>query len=83
MERWKKINVYVSVAGFVVFLVSLIFAKQNPFVLCLSAFALGVAWKGFKNIYKNVQPPSAKTATDPYDYNYSRNKKKKKKKKKR
>ena len=37
--------------------------------------------KGFKNIYKNVDPPSSEKVTDPYTNNITKTKKKKKKKK--
>lgn len=80
MERWKKLNVLVSTGGVAFFIISLFFAKYNPLILCLSAFGLGVAWKGFKNIYKNVDPPSKEKVTDPYE-NKVKNKKKKKKRK--
>ena len=54
VDRWKRLNVYVSLGGLVFCIISLLFVKYNPLVLCLSAFGLGVAWKGFKIIYKNV-----------------------------
>lgn len=81
MERWQKLNVYVSVAGLIGFIISLLLVKLNPLFLCLAAFGLGVAFKGFKNIYKNVEPPSVEKATDPYDYSISKKKKKRKKRK--
>lgn len=82
MYRWKKLNVLVSLGGLAFFIVSLFFVKYNPLILCLSAFGLGIAWKGFKNIYKNVDPPNMEKVTDPYDNKVSKNKKKKKKRKK-
>ena len=81
MERWKRLNVFVSLAGLVFSIISLLFVKFNPLLWCLVAFGLGIAWKGFKNIYKNVDPPSAEKVTNPYDRNMVRTKKKKKKKK--
>lgn len=81
VDRWKRLNVYVSLGGLVFCIISLLFVKYNPLVLCLSAFGLGVAWKGFKNIYKNVDPPNTENVTDPYDNNMIKAKKKKKKKK--
>ena len=80
MERWKKLNVYVSVGGVILALVGLIFVKYNPLILCISFFGLGIAWKGFKNIYKNVDPPDTEKLTDPYNNNTKKVKKKKKKK---
>ncbi|WP_455538390.1 hypothetical protein [Terrisporobacter sp.] len=80
MERWKRLNVAVSLCGLVICIVSLLFVRYNPLVMCLSAFALGVAWKGFKNIYKNVDPPEVEKVTNPYDNNVIKAKKKKKKK---
>lgn len=81
MERWKRLNVYVSLGGLAFFIISLLFARYNPLIYCLAAFGLGVAWKGFRNIYKNVDPPSMEKVTDPYDNNIQKNKKKKKKRK--
>ena len=77
MERWKKLNVFVSLGGLAFFIISLLFVKYNPLIYCLAAFGLGVAWKGFKNIYKNVEPPNMEKVTDPYDNNIIKNKKKK------
>ncbi len=83
MERWRKINVYVSTVGFLVFIASLFLVKVlSPLILCLGFFGLGVAYKGFKNIYKNVEPPGTEKIKDPYA-NKSNHKKKKSKKKKR
>ncbi|HBI94099.1 MAG TPA: hypothetical protein DDY58_17685 [Terrisporobacter glycolicus] len=81
MERWKKLNVLVSVGGLAFFLVSILFVKYNPLIFCLAAFGLGVAWKGFKNIYKNVDPPNREKVSNPYDKNVVKNKKQKKKRK--
>lgn len=82
MERWRRLNVFVSLGGLAVFIISLLLAKNNPLIYCLAAFSLGIAWKGFKNIYKNVDPPNVEKATNPYDNNIHKNKKKKKKRKK-
>ena len=73
MDRWKRLNVFASLGGLAVCIISALFVKYNPLILCISAFSLGIAWKGFKNIYKNV--------TDPYTNNITKTKKKKKKKK--
>lgn len=78
MDRWKRLNVFVSLGGLAFFIISLLLIKYNPLILCLSAFGLGVAWKGFKNIYKNVDPPNAEKVTNPYN-NGSKKKKKKRK----
>ncbi len=79
MERWKQLNVFVSLGGMLFFIISMFFVKNNPLILCLSAFGLGVAWKGFKNIYKNIKPPKQEKINSTYG---SKNKKKKKKKRK-
>lgn len=79
MERWRKLNVYVSTAGFIFFIISLLLVKYNPLFLCLAAFCLGIAYKGFKNIYKNVEPPDV-TEKNTYDSIKKKQKKKKKKK---
>ncbi|MEW9079705.1 hypothetical protein [Terrisporobacter glycolicus] len=79
MERWKKLNVLVSLGGLAFFIISLLFVRYNPLILCLAAFGLGVAWKGFKNIYKNVDPPNKEKASNPYDKNIVKKKKKKRK----
>ena len=81
MDRWKRLNVFVSLGGLAFFLISLLFVRYNPLIFCLAAFGLGVAWKGFKNIYKNVDPPSEKKTTDTYNNRTSKNKKKKRRKK--
>ena len=83
MERWRRLNALVSLGGLAFFIISLFFVKYNPLILCLAAFGLGVSWKGFKNIYKNVQPPSMEKVSDPYDNKATHNKKKRKKRKKR
>ena len=66
-ERWKKLNVYVSLGGL---------------ILCISFFSLGIAWKGFRNIYKNVEPPKDEVVSNSYSNNTYKPKKKKKSKKK-
>lgn len=76
MERWRKLNVYVSTIGFVVFIACLFLTKYNPLFLCLGFFGLGSAYKGFKNIYKNVDPPGNESAKN--SYNSTKKKKKKK-----
>ena len=81
MDRWKRLNVFASLGGLAVCIISALFVKYNPLILCISAFSLGIAWKGFKNIYKNVDPPSSEKVTDPYTNNITKRKKKKKKKK--
>lgn len=81
MDRWKRLNVFVSLGGLAFFIISLLFVKYNPLIICLAAFGLGVALKGFKNIYKNVDPPSTEKVLNPYDKNIAKNKKKKKKRK--
>ncbi|MEG0855985.1 MAG: hypothetical protein RSG52_05860 [Terrisporobacter sp.] len=81
MDRWRKLNVYVSTGGFLCFIIGLLLVKISPLFFCLAAFGLGIAYKGFKNIYKNVEPPEIEKVTDPYD-NSSRRKQKKKKKRK-
>lgn len=81
MDRWKRLNAMVSLGGLAFCIISLLFVKYNPLILCLATFGLGVAWKGFKNIYKNVDPPSSEKVTNPYDDNIYKNKKKKKKRK--
>ena len=81
MDRWKRLNVLVSLGGLVFFIITLLFAKYNPLIYCLAAFGLGIAWKGFKNIYKNVDPPNTEKVTDPYDNRIPKHKKKKKRKK--
>ena len=53
MDRWKRLNVFASLGGLAVCIISALFVKYNPLILCISAFSLGIAWKGFKNIYKN------------------------------
>ena len=80
MDRWRRLNVLVSLGGLAFCIITLLFVKYNPLVLCLSAFGLGIAWKGFRNIYKNVDPPKSEIVTDPYDNNRPRTKKKQKKK---
>ncbi|WP_434799624.1 hypothetical protein [Terrisporobacter vanillatitrophus] len=81
MDRWKRLNVFVSLGGLALFIISLLFVKYNPLILCLAAFGLGIAWKGFKNIYKNVDPPSMEKVSNPYDKNIAKKNKKKKKRK--
>ena len=81
MDRWKRLNVFASLGGLAVCIISALFVKYNLLILCISAFSLGIAWKGFKNIYKNVDPPSSEKVTDPYTNNITKTKKKKKKKK--
>ena len=83
MERWKKLNVFVSLGGLIFFIISLFFVKYNILILFFAAFGLGIAWKGFKNIYKNVNPPNIEKVENPYDNNIVKKKKKKKKKRKR
>lgn len=80
MERWQKLNVYVSVAGFIGAVISIFLAKFSVLFYCLAAFGIGIAYKGFKNIYKNVEPPTVEKVTDPYDYSVKNKKKKKKRK---
>ena len=77
MDRWKRLNVFASLGGLAVCIISALFVKYNPLILCISAFSLGIAWKGFKN----VDPPSSEKVTDPYTNNITKTKKKKKKKK--
>ena len=76
MDRWKRLNVFASLGGLAVCIISALFVKYNPLILCISAFSLGIAWKGFKNIYKNVDPPSSEKVTDPYTNNITKTKKK-------
>lgn len=78
MDRWKRLNVFVSLGGLALFIISLLFVKYNPLIICLAAFGLGVAWKGFKNIYKNVDPPNTEKVSNPYDKNIAKKKKKRK-----
>lgn len=82
MERWRRLNVYVSTIGFVVFIACLFLTKYNPLFLCLGFFGLGSAYKGFKNIYKNVDPPITESTKDSYNNNIKKNRSNKKKKKK-
>ena len=79
MDRWKRLNVFASLGGLAVCIISALFVKYNPLILCISAFSLGIAWKSFKNIYKNEDPPSSEKVTDPYTNNITKTKKKKKK----
>lgn len=81
MDRWKRLNVFVSLGGLAIFLISLLFIRYNPLIYCLAAFGLGIAWKGFKNIYKNVDPPNIKKTTDTYNNRIPKHRKKKKRKK--
>lgn len=74
MERWCRINVWLSVLGILIFGASLIFLKQMPLFLLPAMFGLGMAFKGAKNIYKNEGPPKTRKSKRP-DYN-KRNKKK-------
>lgn len=78
MQRWQKLNVYFSLGGFVLFIVSLLFMKKMPLLLLSAMFGIGVSFKSFMNIYKGVQPPS--TTNIEKAYNTGGNKKKKKKK---
>ena len=68
MDRWKRLNVFASLGGLAVCIISALFVKYNPLILCISAFSLGIAWKGFKNIYKNV------FLSNPFEFiNYIKN----------
>lgn len=79
MDRWKQLNVYVSLGGLLLFIISLFLIKYNILILCIGAFGLGISFKGFKNIYKNVNPPKMEKVTNPYDKNQNKKKKKKRK----
>lgn len=81
-ERWKKLNVYVSLGGLAICIISLLFVRYSPLILCISFFSLGIAWKGFRNIYKNVEPPKDEVVSNSYSNNTYKPKKKKKSKKK-
>lgn len=81
MDRWKRMNVFASLGGLALFIISLLFAKYNVLILCIATFGLGIAWKGFRNIYKNVDPPNMEKVTDLYKSKTLKNKKKKKKRK--
>ena len=79
MERWRRINVFVSLGGVLLCILSLCFVKYNPLIYCISAFVLGIAFKGFKNIYKNVEPPKVAVKNVYEEVSYTKKKKKKKK----
>ncbi|MCR8744936.1 hypothetical protein [Romboutsia lituseburensis] len=74
MERWYKINVWLSVLGILIFVSSLIFLKQMPLFLLPAMFGLGMAFKGGKNIYKNEGPPKTQKSKKT-DYNKKKKKK--------
>ena len=73
MERWYRINVGLSVVGLLVFSASMMFFKKMPLFLLPAMFGLGMAFKGFKNIYKNEGPEKSKKSKRP---NYNTKKKK-------
>lgn len=76
MERWNRLNVYFSLVGLLIFIVSLIFMKKMPLLLLLAMFGLGIMFKSFKNIYKKEEPPKANAGRSSY---YAKAEKKKKK----
>ena len=76
MERWNRLNVYFSIVGLIIFIISLLLVNKMPLFVLLAAFGLGIAFKGFKNIYKKTPPPKENKIKNPYD---TKTKKKKKK----
>lgn len=66
MERWNRLNVYFSLVGLLIFLVSMIFIKKLPLFLLVAMFGLGIAFKSFKNIYKKEEPPKANLGRNSY-----------------
>lgn len=73
MERWYRINVGLSICGILLFAVSMIFFNKMPLFLLPAMFGLGMAFRGFKNIYKNEGPQKIRKSKKP---NYNRKKKK-------
>ena len=80
MQRWQRMNVYFSLIGLFVFIICIIFVKKVPVLLLPAAFALGIAFNCFKNIYKKTPPPEFKQEEE--FKNVQPNKKNKKKKSK-
>ena len=80
MQRWQRMNVYFSLIGLFVFIISIIFVKKVPVLLLPAAFALGIAFNCFKTIYKKTPPPGFKQEEE--FKNVQPNKKNKKKKSK-
>lgn len=74
IQRWYRINVWVSVLGVIVFGISMILFKKSLLFLFPAMFGLGMGFKGFKNIYKNEGPPIDKKLKRP---DYTKKKKKK------
>lgn len=60
MKRWYKINIWLSILGILIFGISIIFFKKIQLFLLPAMFGLGMAFKGFKNIYKNEGPSKIK-----------------------
>ncbi|MGL4913204.1 MAG: hypothetical protein ACRC3Y_12330 [Romboutsia sp.] len=73
MERWYRINVGLSMCGVLLCAVSMMFFKKMPLFLLPAMFGLGMAFKGFKNIYKNEGPERSKKSKRP-NYNGKRKK---------
>lgn len=77
MQRWQKLNVYFSIAGLLLFIVSMLFIKKMPFLLFSAMFGVGIFYKSFRNIYKGVEPPTTKNIEKAYNTGGSKKKKKK------
>lgn len=78
MQRWQKLNVYFSLGGLLLAIISILLIKKMPLFLLSAMFGIGVCFKSFMNIYKGVEPPGIKNIEKAY--NTGGNKKKKKKK---
>ena len=65
--------------GILIFIASMMFFKKVPLFLLPAMFGLGIAFKSFKNIYKNEAPNINKKSKRP-DYTSNNRKKKNKNK---
>lgn len=78
MQRWQKLNVYFSLGGLLLFIVSILFIKKMPLFLFSAMFGIGICFKSFMNIYKGTQPPTDKNIEKAYNLGGAKKKKKKK-----
>lgn len=78
MQKWQKLNVYFSLGGLLLFIVSLLLMKKMPLFLLSAMFGIGVTFKSFMNIYKGVEPPSTKKIEKAYNTGGNKRKKKRK-----